>query len=89
MSATCEHNAFQASVAVARLEDSGRFMAEVSVTCSECGEPFQFIGLEPGLHLAGARVSIDGLTAHLAIGHNGQTMSPLQQISVTLGGPKQ
>lgn len=77
----CKHHEFSASVKVARLEDTGRFMAEVTVRCSECGEPFQFLGLEPGVHLDGARVSIDGLEANLAICPASAKPSPLQRMA--------
>ncbi len=76
----CTHLNFAANVNVARLEDSGRFMAEVTIHCTDCGEKFQFIGLEPGLNLNGAAVSVDGLEANLAIAPNSQAMSPLQKM---------
>lgn len=79
---TCKHMNFGATVNIARLEDSGRFMAEVSVKCVDCGEQFQFLGLEPGLNLNGSAVSIDGLEAFIAIAPNSQVMSPLQKMSV-------
>lgn len=76
----CKHENFAANVKVARLEDSGRFMAEIRISCTECGAPFQFLGLEPGLDLQGARVSIDGLEANIAIAPEGTQPSPLQQM---------
>lgn len=76
----CKHMNFAANVNVARLEDSGRFMAEITIKCSECGEPFQFVGLEAGLNLNGATVSIDGLEARMAILPNSQVMSPFQRM---------
>jgi hypothetical protein len=82
----CKHMNFGASVAVARLEDTGRFMAEVTVKCEDCGEPFQFLGLEPGLDMQGARVSIDGLEANMAIAPNSQVMSPFQRMTVAAHG---
>lgn len=81
MSKACAHKNFSANVSVSRLEDSGRFMAEVTIHCSDCGEPFQFLGLEPGVHLGGARVSIDGLDACLAIAPNSQVASPLARMT--------
>ena len=82
----CKHMNFSASVNVARLEDTGRFMAEVTVKCEDCGEPFQFLGLEPGLDMQGARVSVDGLEANMAIAPNSQVMSPLQRMTVAARG---
>jgi hypothetical protein len=78
--ATCQHHAFSSAVRIARLEDSGRFMAEIRITCSERGTPFQFKGLPPGLNLNGATVSIDGLEANIAIAPDDKAMSPMQQM---------
>ena len=76
----CKHMNFGAHVRVARLEDSGRFMVEIRVACCDCGKPFQFIGLPPGLDLDGATVSLDGLEANLAICPEGQRPSPMQSL---------
>lgn len=73
----CEHKNFSANCKVARLEDSGRFMLEVSVQCAECRKPFQFLGLQPGLDLNGARVSLDGLELNVAICPQGVRPTPL------------
>jgi hypothetical protein len=69
---------FKADCSVCRLEDSGRFMLEVRVHCIECGKPFQFLGLQPGLNFEGATVSLDGLEANLAICPEGQRPNPMQ-----------
>lgn len=76
----CEHRDFKAMVAVNRLEDSGRFMADVTVTCSECDLPFEFLGLEPGLKMNGAAVSIDGTELRIAISPRGAQPNPLQRM---------
>ncbi len=65
---TCAHDDFEATVEVNRLQDSGRFMADVRIKCAKCGEPFRFLGLPAGLDLNGAAVSVDGEEARLAIG---------------------
>lgn len=75
---------FSASVGVARLEDSGGFMTEIRVQCAECGLPFQFLGLEPGLDMQGARVSIDGLEANIAIVPQGARPNPLQRMTYNI-----
>lgn len=77
----CAHEDFHAIVRVARLEDTGAFMAEITVKCTQCGSPFQFLGLEPGLDTQGARVSIDGLEARIAISPQGARPSPLQRMA--------
>jgi hypothetical protein len=74
----CEHHNFSANVSVARLEDTGRFLAHVTVFCTDCSEPFQFAGLPAGLHLNGATVSLDGLEARLAICPKSSQPSPFQ-----------
>lgn len=64
----CDHPAFEAYVAVNRLEDSKRFAADVRIRCVKCGVPFRFLGLPCGVDLNGAAVSADGTQARLAIG---------------------
>jgi hypothetical protein len=77
----CAHLDFGARVDVNRLEDSGQFMADVSIHCRRCGLEFEFLGLEPGLDLQGAKVSIDGLQARLAIIPKGSKPNPLQRMA--------
>jgi hypothetical protein len=81
----CEHHAFSSSVRIARLEDSGRFMAEVRIRCADCGLPFEFLGLQAGLNLDGATVSIDGQEANLAISPKGAKPNPLQRMAFSVG----
>lgn len=79
-SSQCAHEGFQANVRVARFQDTGGFMAEIRIHCAKCGKAFQFLGLEPGLDFGGARVSIDGLEANLAIVPEGSQPNPLQRL---------
>jgi hypothetical protein len=74
---TCRHENFRCACKVARLEDSGRFMLEVTVHCSDCDKPFQFLGQKPGLNFDGATVSIDGLVLNIGICPEGTKPSPL------------
>lgn len=83
---TCKHMSFSASVGVARLEDSGGFMAEIRVHCTECNTPFQFLGLEPGCDTQGARVSLDGLEANIAITPQGAKPNPFQRMAYEIKG---
>lgn len=78
--AMCEHKNFDASVRVVRIEDKGRFMAEIRITCLDCGTPMQFMGLEPGLNFDGATVSLDGMEANIGIHPLGQRPNPLQKL---------
>jgi hypothetical protein len=76
----CEHQNFDATVRVARIEDAGRFMAEVQVKCADCGVPMQFMGLEPGLNFDGATVSLDGLEMSVGIHPKGERPNPMQKL---------
>lgn len=84
----CEHENFEASVAVGRLEPTlpratkMRFMADVKIHCTQCNRQFQFVGLPAGVDLNGATTSIDGLEAHLAIVPQGEEPSVLDRIAV-------
>lgn len=74
----CLHRNFAAKVSVARIEDIGRFVAEVRIHCTECNTPFQFFGVAPGFNYDAPTVSIDGLEANLPICAQGTTPTPLQ-----------
>lgn len=77
---TCKHLKFDAVVRVARVEDIGRFIAEIRVKCIECGTPFQFQGIQPGMNYNGPTVSLDGLEANLPVFPDGQQPNPLQNL---------
>lgn len=81
----CAHKDFEASVAVYRLLDTGRFSADVRIRCKECGQPFRFIGVRAGLSPYEPRASVDAteLRAPIAPGpaelamHSEFVMPPL------------
>jgi hypothetical protein len=75
----CPHPDFAANVTVNRLEDSGRFCADVRIECVACGVPFRFIGLPLGLDLNGAAVSADGCEARLAVAPKGDVLAMLDE----------
>lgn len=77
---TCAHMEFQCEVRVGRIEDVGRFVAEVRINCIECGIPFQFMGIEPGFNYEGPTVSLDGFEANLPIHPQGVRPNPLQKL---------
>lgn len=86
---TCEHLDFHASVDVGRLTsvEGGpvtSFVADITVQCSQCGKPFQFLGLAPGVDTQGARVSLDGLETRIAITPEGVRPNPLQRLSYSV-----
>ena len=83
---TCQHNKnhrVEAKIACFKDRPNG-FMAELRIFCGDCGKPFQFLGLEPGFDTQGARVSIDGLEASIAISPEGALPSPLQRMSYNI-----
>lgn len=75
---TCKHEAFDCNVMVNRIEDIGRFMADVKVECSQCKTPFRFIGLPAGVDYNGACVSVDGTEGRFAIAPKGAVLSELE-----------
>lgn len=77
---SCVHPRFEAKVEVTRLEDVGRYTADVTVRCGMCYLPFQFLGLDAGSKPDGAAVSVDGLEARLAISPQGAVPNPLQRM---------
>jgi len=82
----CEHHNFAANVAVNRMEDTGQFAADVTIRCTDCNLPFQFIGLPTGLNLEGAAVSVDATEARLAIVPYGQAKTVLDGLPKGLKG---
>lgn len=77
---TCKHETFDCFVTVNRLEDVGRFMADVTVKCSDCGTPFKFLGLPLGVDYNSATVSFDGTEARLAIAPQGEVVPPVHGV---------
>ena len=58
--ADCPHQDFDAVVEVARLIDSGKFLAHVRLTCAACGERMRFVGVErAGVSFHQPAVSVD------------------------------
>lgn len=91
--ADCPHMDFAASVGVGRLTGTGAsegvviaYVADIKVHCANCGKPFQFLGLEPGYDNQGARVSIDGLEAHIALSPEGARPNPFHRIAYNIKG---
>lgn len=61
----CEHPEFSASVEVVRLTVTegapvSGFTSNIHVSCSHCGEPFEWIGLPVGLSPRFPAASVDG-----------------------------
>lgn len=75
---SCKHMQFFAAVKVARIEDVGRFVAEITVHCADCDTPFQFVGVAPGFNYDAPTVSLDGLDLSAPICPQGVQPTPLQ-----------
>lgn len=71
----CEHANFAANVNCIRFEDKQGYMAEVTIQCQDCGVPFRFLGLPPGIDFGSPTVSVDALTVHLPIAPQGEVVS--------------
>lgn len=83
--APCQHEQFRATVKVGRLTkvEGGPvtgYTADVRIKCANCGLPFQFLGLEPGIDSQGARVDLEGTEARLAICPQGSKPNPFQRM---------
>lgn len=63
----CQHRQFHATVAVNRMEDTGRFMADITIACLECHLPFEFVGLQAGIAWDRPTCSITGDELHAPI----------------------
>ena len=74
----CEHQNFEADVQVNRIEDIGRFSADVRVKCMDCGVPFRFIGLPSGVDVNSPTVSIDATEGRFPIAPKGEVLSELE-----------
>jgi len=75
---------FKADLKVNRFEDIQKFQVDMRIRCLGCGLPFQFLGLLPGVDLGGARVSVDGQEARLAIAPRGTAATAIELIGFSL-----
>jgi hypothetical protein len=67
MTMNCQHTNLSATVQVSHLNDTGRWLSEIKISCAECGIPFAFKGLPIGANLDGAAVSANGTEARIAV----------------------
>ena len=67
MTENCPHEQFRADVNINRLEDTGRFIADLRVRCVQCDEPFRFLNVAAGLAWDRPMCSIDELELHAPI----------------------
>ena len=86
----CAHMNFHADVRVGRHLDDATgtkvigYSAEIHIECAECHKPFQFLGLPMGVDTHGARVSVDGLEARIAISPQGVMPSPINRMQFNI-----
>lgn len=69
--ADCDHPEVNAIVDFNRILDDPvvglHFSADLQITCTACGEPFVFLGLQPGLSGTEPRRSLSATEVHLPI----------------------
>lgn len=63
----CPHERFAATVAVGRILDVGKFVADVKVNCLDCGVAMRFKGVPAGLSYEQPMCSIDSEELHAPI----------------------
>lgn len=68
----CPHETFQVDATVNRITDGdfgpvSGYIVDVAVRCVDCNEPFQFLGISPGVDPTEPRASVDSLEARLPI----------------------
>jgi hypothetical protein len=66
MSKLCEHNNFTCNAQVNRLTNTDNgpvtgYMADIKISCTDCGIPFGWVGLDRGVSNYKTMVSFDGL----------------------------
>lgn len=85
----CKHEDFAAEVNVIRIEDTGRFQADIKINCTQCGIPMRFLGLPRGLDMNGAAVSFDGCEARLCVHPKGEPVPDIgnKVEGFTISGP--
>ena len=74
MTGNCKHEGFACNVEINRLEDTGRFMADLKIECDQCGVEMVFLGLPRGIDMNGAATNTFGTEARLAIHPRGETV---------------
>ncbi len=68
----CPHEGFATSVAINRLLDTGKCVADIKIHCVQCDEAFRFVGIPAGLRFDGPTVSIDETELHVPIEPEGE-----------------
>lgn len=68
---SCEHEEFDSFVGVHRITNEAgvviAYAADIRITCTKCGQPFRFLGLDIGLSSIEPMCSFDGTEARMPI----------------------
>ena len=79
----CKHDNFHAHVDVTRVGDADPpvgmpkgYLAEVKINCTECGSPFEFIGVDAGLRWDKPMATPDAQTLRAPIRPKGSMILP-------------
>lgn len=63
----CTHPDFAANVGVNRFEDTGKFLADITIKCVACGVTMRFVGAPAGIDFERPTVSITSEELHAPI----------------------
>lgn len=74
--AKCEHPDFNVFADINRIIDIGAFVADVRISCKDCGLPFEFIGVSAGLSYEKPMASVTAQEIHLPIKPKGSKLMP-------------
>lgn len=80
--ADCAHMEFAVAAAVARLTDGEdgpvrNFVAEIKISCKQCGSPFRFIGAPTGYAFKHPTCDVPATTLHAPIGPGERTLAEI------------
>lgn len=93
MLSKCEHMNFKVRAAVNRLTDENgvvnNYAADISISCSDCNEPFQFICPDRGMLWDRPTASLEGFELRAPILPKGAKFVPpkANQMKIHLGPP--
>lgn len=57
--AKCQHGEHRVKAKVSYMEDSGRWVVDITLRCTQCDEAFRFLGLPAGSSFTHPTVSMD------------------------------
>ena len=72
----CMHPSHQITAQIDYMEDSKAWMAEMRVTCTACGTPFEFVGVSAGMRFDKPMCSVDAQELRIPIKPKGSKIMP-------------